>query len=203
MTSACTPDNPRSAARVLRALAVTACVPYLALKIAWASGSRVGSTLLEHHATMVVGCIESALLDSMVVVLALLLTQPWGRRVNALRSRTTPTGSARSARASQCRCAACPPSACREAKRPRTRSRSAPTSPQASITESARARREARTSRYGCCRNFRCDFRTPTRHERIVSKSARGASRGSNWLKTARSERTRETGAGPERRAVR
>jgi hypothetical protein len=78
-------DKPRSAARVLRALAVTACVPYLALKIAWASGSRVGipdgSTLLGNHATMIVGSIESALLDSMVVVLALLLTQQWGRRV--------------------------------------------------------------------------------------------------------------------------
>jgi hypothetical protein len=77
-------DKPRSAARVLRALAFTACVPYLALKIAWASGSRVGipdgSMLLEHHTAMIVGSIESALLDSMVVVLALLLTQPWGRR---------------------------------------------------------------------------------------------------------------------------
>lgn len=75
----------RSPARVLRAIAITACVPYLALKIAWASGSRIGvpgdSALLErHHATMIVGSIESALLDSMVVVLVLLLTQPWGRR---------------------------------------------------------------------------------------------------------------------------
>src|SRR6266700_317687 len=77
-------DKPRTAARVLRALAFTACVLYFALKIAWASGSRVGipngSTLLEHHTTMISGSIESALLDSMVVVLALLLTQPWGRR---------------------------------------------------------------------------------------------------------------------------
>jgi hypothetical protein len=65
-------------------VAVTACVPYLALKIAWASGSRIGvpdgSTLLEHHTTMIGGSVESALLDSLVVVLALLLTQPWGRR---------------------------------------------------------------------------------------------------------------------------
>ena len=72
-------------ARVLRALAITACVPYLALKIAWASGSHIGipdgSTLLEHRTTMVVGSIESALIDSMVVVLVLLLTQPWGRRI--------------------------------------------------------------------------------------------------------------------------
>ena len=77
-------DKPRSAARVLRALAFTACVPYLALKIAWVSGSRVGipdgSMLLEHHTAMIVGNSASVLIDSMVVVLALLLTQPWGRR---------------------------------------------------------------------------------------------------------------------------
>jgi hypothetical protein len=75
-------DKPHSAARVLRAVTVVACVPYLGLKIAWASGSRVGvpdaSTI--SHSTLIGGSIESALLDSMVVVLALLLTQPWGRR---------------------------------------------------------------------------------------------------------------------------
>ncbi len=85
--SAVVSDKPRRAARVLRALACTACVPYLALKIAWASGSHVGipdgSTLFEQHATLTVGSIESVLLDSMVVVLALLLTQPWGRRAPA------------------------------------------------------------------------------------------------------------------------
>ena len=80
-------DKPRSAARVLRALAFTACVPYLALKIAWVSGSRVGipdgSMLLEHHTAMIAGNSASVLIDSMVVVLALLLTQPWGRRAPA------------------------------------------------------------------------------------------------------------------------
>jgi hypothetical protein len=74
----------RSPARVLRALAITACVPYLALKIAWVSGSRVGipdgSILLEHRTAMMAGSSESALIDSMVVVLVLLLTQQWGRR---------------------------------------------------------------------------------------------------------------------------
>ncbi len=73
-----------TAARVLRALAITACVPYLSLKIAWASGSHIGipdgSTLLEHPAAMVVGSVESAVIDSLVVVLVLLLTQQWGRR---------------------------------------------------------------------------------------------------------------------------
>ena len=61
--------------------------PYLALKIAWASGSHIGipdgSTLLEHHKATIAGSVESALLDSMVVVLVLLLTQQWGRRVPA------------------------------------------------------------------------------------------------------------------------
>jgi hypothetical protein len=65
-------------------VAVAACVPYLTLKVAWASGSRIGipdgSSLLEHHTSMIIGSLESALLDSVVVVLALLLTQPWGRR---------------------------------------------------------------------------------------------------------------------------
>ncbi len=79
-----TPTSARSAALVLRAVAITACVPYLVLKIAWVSGSRVGipdgSTLLEHHTTMIVANSASVLLDSMVVVLALLLTEPWGRR---------------------------------------------------------------------------------------------------------------------------
>jgi hypothetical protein len=59
-------------------------VPYLVLKIAWVSGSRVGipdgSMLLEHRTAMVVGNSASVLLDSMVVVLVLLLTEPWGRR---------------------------------------------------------------------------------------------------------------------------
>lgn len=74
-----------SPASVLRALAITACVPYLALKIAWASGSQIGipdgSTLLDNRSAMIVDSVQSAVIDSMVVVLALLLTRPWGRRI--------------------------------------------------------------------------------------------------------------------------
>jgi hypothetical protein len=66
-------------------VAIAACVPYLVLKIAWASGSRIGipdgSSLLEGRTAMVAGSVESALLDSLVVVLVLLLTQQWGRRI--------------------------------------------------------------------------------------------------------------------------
>jgi hypothetical protein len=59
-------------------------MPYIALKIAWMSGSRIGvpdgSTLLADRTTMIVGSAESALLDAVVIVLVLLLTQQWGRR---------------------------------------------------------------------------------------------------------------------------
>ncbi|WP_406107632.1 hypothetical protein OG698_34260 [Streptomyces sp. NBC_01003] len=73
--------------RVLRAVAVVSCLPYLTLKIAWIGGSHLGipdgSSLLDHRASMVVANSLSVLLDSFVIVLALLLTRPWGRRVPA------------------------------------------------------------------------------------------------------------------------
>ncbi|WP_231626631.1 hypothetical protein [Streptomyces apocyni] len=71
--------------RALRALAIASCVPYLAIKIAWIFGSSVGipdgSPLLDHRVTMVVANVATALMDAAVIVLALLLTQAWGRRV--------------------------------------------------------------------------------------------------------------------------
>ncbi|NYV76049.1 hypothetical protein HW445_17295, partial [Streptomyces sp. UH6] len=76
------------ARRLLRATAVVACLPYLGLKAAWIAGSRVGipdgSALLDHRVTMAVANGLSMLLDSGVIVLALVLTRPWGRRVPAL-----------------------------------------------------------------------------------------------------------------------
>ncbi|MFI7411461.1 hypothetical protein ACIBU0_22610 [Streptomyces sp. NPDC049627] len=73
--------------RILRAVAVVSCVPYLSLKIAWVAGSHVGipedSGLLDHRLTMAVVNSLSVLLDSAVVVLALVLTRPWGLRVPA------------------------------------------------------------------------------------------------------------------------
>ncbi|MFF9812978.1 hypothetical protein [Streptomyces sp. NPDC014006] len=73
--------------RLLRAVTIAACVPYLALKTVWISGSRVGipdgSPLLEHPATMAVANGVTVLMDGAVIVLALLLTRPWGRRVPA------------------------------------------------------------------------------------------------------------------------
>ncbi|MEU8487638.1 hypothetical protein [Streptomyces sp. NPDC048641] len=73
--------------RALRAVAVVSCLPYLGLKAAWIAGSHVGipdgSSLLDHRASMVVANSLGVVLDSFVIVLALLLTRPWGRRVPA------------------------------------------------------------------------------------------------------------------------
>ncbi|POX46769.1 hypothetical protein C3489_31240 [Streptomyces sp. Ru71] len=78
------PDRPR---RALRAVAIASCVPYLCLKAAWIGGSRVGipdgSALLEHRATMAVANSVTVAMDAAVIVLALLLTRPWGLRVPA------------------------------------------------------------------------------------------------------------------------
>ncbi|MGH4027401.1 hypothetical protein ACQB60_00540 [Actinomycetota bacterium Odt1-20B] len=85
-----TSDAPRRtwrARRALRTLAIAACLPYIALKIAWVAGSHIGipdgSSLLDHRATMVVANSVTILMDAAVVALALLLTRPWGLRVPA------------------------------------------------------------------------------------------------------------------------
>ncbi|MER7476728.1 hypothetical protein ABTX60_03555 [Streptomyces sp. NPDC126510] len=62
-------------------------MPYLALKAAWIAGSRLGipeeSPLLDDRLAMAVVNGLSMSLDSAVIVLALLLTRPWGLRVPA------------------------------------------------------------------------------------------------------------------------
>ncbi|MFI0978999.1 hypothetical protein ACH4SP_18610 [Streptomyces sp. NPDC021093] len=83
--------RPRTAAsparRTLRAVAIAACLPYLALKISWIAGGRLGipdrSALLDEPGVMVVANSVTVLMDACVIVLALLLTQGWGRRVAA------------------------------------------------------------------------------------------------------------------------
>ncbi|MFE9858834.1 hypothetical protein [Streptomyces sp. NPDC005780] len=71
----------------LRCVAILSCLPYIVLKAAWISGSHVGipdgSSLLDHRTSMAVANSASVLMDSAVVVIALLLTQAWGRRVPA------------------------------------------------------------------------------------------------------------------------
>ncbi|WP_409472857.1 hypothetical protein [Streptomyces sp. HC307] len=73
--------------RLLRAVAIIACVPYLALKVAWIAGSHIGipdgSSLLEHRGTMAVANAVTVLMDGAVIVLVLVLTRPWGLRVPA------------------------------------------------------------------------------------------------------------------------
>jgi hypothetical protein len=75
------------ALRILRGLAVASCVPYLALKAHWIAGGRTGipdgSFLLAHSDMMGVVNAATVLMDACVIVLALLLTQGWGRRVPA------------------------------------------------------------------------------------------------------------------------
>ncbi|MFD3487880.1 hypothetical protein [Streptomyces sp. NPDC058665] len=81
------PPPPGRGVRALPAVAVASCLPYIALKLVWIAGGRTcipdGSTLLENRAMMAVANGVSVVLDATVVVLALLLTQPWGRRVPA------------------------------------------------------------------------------------------------------------------------
>lgn len=79
--------RPGPARRILRALAITSCVPYVSLKIAWVSGSRVGipagSPLLDDPVLMAALNLVTVLMDAAVVVLALLFTQRWGMTVKA------------------------------------------------------------------------------------------------------------------------
>lgn len=81
------PARPSRPRRVLRALAVVATLPYISLKVAWVAGSRIGipegSVLLDRPGLMAVANSVTILMDAAVVVLALLLTQPWGLRVRS------------------------------------------------------------------------------------------------------------------------
>ncbi|MGW8767701.1 hypothetical protein ACWGN5_35035 [Streptomyces sp. NPDC055815] len=79
--------RPSAARRALRATAILACLPYIALKIVWVAGGKLGipagSVLLEHPRMMMIANAISVVADVLVVVLALLLTQAWGRRFPA------------------------------------------------------------------------------------------------------------------------
>ncbi|MFF0065127.1 hypothetical protein ACFYRC_26930 [Streptomyces sp. NPDC005279] len=81
------PAGPGRTRTALCAVAIASCVPYLSLKTAWIAGGRIGipdgSVLLEHRALMAVANSITVLMDGSVIVLALLLTQGWGRRVAA------------------------------------------------------------------------------------------------------------------------
>ncbi|WP_256095098.1 hypothetical protein [Streptomyces sp. EN27] len=72
---------------VLRGVAIASCLPYIGLKTAWVAGSRLGipdgSPLLDGGTALAVANGATVLMDGGVVVLALLLTRPWGLRVPA------------------------------------------------------------------------------------------------------------------------
>ncbi|MEU8551894.1 hypothetical protein AB0C81_33820 [Streptomyces roseoverticillatus] len=80
-------DDHATKRRALRAVTITACLPYLGLKAAWVAGSHIGipegSILRDADTSLVVANAVTILMDAAVVVLALLLTRPWGRRVPA------------------------------------------------------------------------------------------------------------------------
>ncbi|MCF4137720.1 hypothetical protein L1856_14835 [Streptomyces sp. Tue 6430] len=80
-------STPSGTRRLLRAVTIAACLPYLTLKIVWVAGGHLGipagSPLLEHPTAMVAANLLTVLMDGAVIVLALLLTRPWGLRVPA------------------------------------------------------------------------------------------------------------------------
>lgn len=71
----------------LVALTVAACLPYLALKLLWLSGGTLGiprdSPLHTAGSTLWVLNALTVLMDTVVVLLALALARPWGRRLPA------------------------------------------------------------------------------------------------------------------------
>ncbi len=76
-----------SARRVLSATAVASCLPYLALKTAWLSGSTIGippgSVLRDGDAGLVAVNALTVVMDATVIALVFALTRPWGRRLPA------------------------------------------------------------------------------------------------------------------------
>ncbi|MFE9932158.1 hypothetical protein [Streptomyces sp. NPDC005533] len=79
--------TPGAGRRILGAVAIAATVPYLALKTAWLSGSRIGipdgSVLLEPGPFLIAANTITLAMDASVLLLVLVLTRPWGIRVPA------------------------------------------------------------------------------------------------------------------------
>ncbi|MEU9142991.1 hypothetical protein [Streptomyces sp. NPDC048349] len=86
-TYATQPSDPLlgTGRRILRAVALAATVPYLTLKTAWLAGSRVGipagSVLNEPGPFFTVANSVTLAMDACVILLVLVLTRPFGRRV--------------------------------------------------------------------------------------------------------------------------
>ncbi|MFJ4862996.1 hypothetical protein [Streptomyces sp. NPDC088748] len=79
------PSRPGAGRRILRAVAVVATVPYVGLKAAWLAGSHLGipegSVLREPGPFFVAANSVTLAMDACVILLALVLTRPWGIRV--------------------------------------------------------------------------------------------------------------------------
>ncbi|KJY40453.1 LigA protein, partial [Streptomyces sp. NRRL S-444] len=79
--------GPGTWRRVLQAAAVAATVPYLCLKGAWLAGSHIGipdgSVLLGPGMFFKAANAVTLVMDAAVIVLVLVFTRPWGRRVPA------------------------------------------------------------------------------------------------------------------------
>ncbi|MFF4948385.1 hypothetical protein [Streptomyces chattanoogensis] len=79
------PAPRRQIGDVLRLATIAACLPYLSLKVAWTAGSRIGipeGSALRHdgNSLMVLNAL-TVVMDGVAILLAFLLTRPWGRRV--------------------------------------------------------------------------------------------------------------------------
>ena len=80
-------SHPNRVALVACVVAILACLPYLGLKALWILGSEVGvpagSDLHDHPTAMRLANGATLIMDAAVVVLALVLIGPWGRRIPA------------------------------------------------------------------------------------------------------------------------
>ncbi|TYK48225.1 hypothetical protein [Actinomadura decatromicini] len=79
------PGSPGRLRLAVCAATVAACVPYLAIKTAWLSGSTVGWNDADaaRESALYVGNAISLAMDATAVLVALAFTFPWGRRVPA------------------------------------------------------------------------------------------------------------------------
>lgn len=80
------PDPAAPASRTwvaLAVLAVLACLPYLALKLAWLTGSHVGVAGSMDDPAMTVANALTGGMEVAAAVLAVALVRPWGRRLPA------------------------------------------------------------------------------------------------------------------------
>ncbi|WP_181766308.1 hypothetical protein [Streptomyces albidus (ex Kaewkla and Franco 2022)] len=80
------PAHPPGPLRtVLGLVAVAACLPYISLKVAWVLGGGIGipegSPLRENGGMLIAVNALGVVLDSLVIVLVLALTRPWGQRL--------------------------------------------------------------------------------------------------------------------------